>query len=134
MSRQFTEDELELIRGVVKDVVKEALRRVRDLDDVDASIDDEPAPRSIPAPATLVYFVQVGESGPIKIGKTNDVSARIRSLQTAQAEELRLIATISVDEWPEWKLHQLFAEHRLRGEWFEPAPVLEWISKFPRTS
>lgn len=74
--------------------------------------------------AGFVYFIQAGDAGPIKIGFSSKVDIRIDALQKANAEKLNLLATISGTLIMEAELHQRFAEHRIRGEWFRPAAEL----------
>lgn len=78
---------------------------------------------------SCVYFVQAGESGPIKIGFTEkSLSNRIRSLQTGCPEVIRVLGTISGQRETELKLHSRFKQHRKQGEWFDPHPeILEYI-------
>ena len=71
----------------------------------------------------LAYFIQA-ESGPIKIGLAIDAIARLAELQTGNHELLRLIGTVGGGRVAERGLHRRFAEHRIRGEWFEAAPVI----------
>lgn len=73
---------------------------------------------------SVVYFVQAGETGPIKIGWTENVDHRIDHLQLASPERLILRASLRGDRDLERKIHQYFSEHRIRGEWFEAKPVL----------
>jgi hypothetical protein len=72
---------------------------------------------------TVIYFIQ-DTAGNIKIGHANNVQGRFRSLQTAHAHKLRLLATIPGSQFDERRLHKRFAAHRLGGEWFRPAPEL----------
>src|SRR5688572_29831146 len=67
-----------------------------------------------------VYFVQAGESGPIKIGFARKVQRRIATLQTGQHERLRLIADCPGSRGHEQEFHKALAAHRLDGEWFSP--------------
>ncbi|MBT8458082.1 MAG: GIY-YIG nuclease family protein, partial [Boseongicola sp.] len=69
---------------------------------------------------THVYFMQAGE-GAIKIGVSDDVWARMASLQTAQPEELKLIACLYCAPHVERTLHRAFEAYSLRGEWFRPS-------------
>lgn len=75
-----------------------------------------------------VYFVQVGRDGPIKIGRAIDVEGRVKALQTASAWPLRLLAVV-VYAGPalEARLHRLFANDRLTGEWFRPSQLLREV-------
>ena len=76
----------------------------------------------------MIYFVQVGDDGPIKIGIAEDVKKRISKLQVAHFIELKLRLTIDGDERHESYLHEKFSLHRIRGEWFHPvSQLLEFI-------
>lgn len=73
----------------------------------------------------MIYFIQSGEDGPVKIGFTNgNPLNRLRSLQIGSHQELFLRAVVSGDEAAEAKLHRRFAKQRVRGEWFRPVPSL----------
>jgi hypothetical protein len=63
-----------------------------------------------------VYFIRAGAR--IKIGRAADLRRRVRELQTAHAEELSLVLSIPAHAALEGAIHQRFAHHRLRGEWF----------------
>ena len=71
-----------------------------------------------------VYFIQQGTRGPIKIGVAVDIAARIKTLQTGCAEPLRVLATVPGSQQAEHALHRQFADLRMEGEWFSPAPEL----------
>jgi hypothetical protein len=69
----------------------------------------------------VIYFVQAGRYGNIKIGHTNgEVEVRMASLQTGCPEILRLLATIDGDVALESAIHKELAPFRLHGEWFKP--------------
>ena len=68
------------------------------------------------------YFVQSGDCGPIKIGKTVHVLKRMRAIGTDNAESLKLVGVIGRDV--ESQLHVVFEHLCVRGEWFGPAPEL----------
>lgn len=90
------------------------------------------------AAGTWIYFLQEGSAGPIKIGYAWRVLDRLRSAQTGNPRELRLIGVIFVLELGhisssllptnarrvERELHLLFAPSRIRGEWFSPSEDL----------
>jgi hypothetical protein len=79
----------------------------------------------------FVYFIQAGADGPIKIGYTADPFARLEELQTAHYEDLRLLMTIADNGTLEARLHERFAELRIRGEWFRAEGELDsvlWMS------
>lgn len=76
----------------------------------------------------VVYFIQVGGSGPIKIGTATDLAQRIATLQTGSPDPFVLLGSIPGDARTEGALHRALAHHRHRGEWFKPTPeVLEAI-------
>jgi hypothetical protein len=66
----------------------------------------------------VVYMIQVGEHGPVKIGWTDDVERRLSGLQTANHERLRVIRLFEGGPAEERMLHKQFASQRLEGEWF----------------
>ncbi len=71
-----------------------------------------------------VYFVQSGESGPIKVGISECPKKRLSGMQTGSAEKLRLLGTIPGGAHAEGFLHDTFREYHIRGEWFRPHPAL----------
>lgn len=73
---------------------------------------------------SVVYFIQAGDGGPIKIGVTNDAAKRLRGLQTGCPVPVRLLATQPGDVQREAELHSVFDAHRQHGEWFFPASEL----------
>lgn len=68
----------------------------------------------------VVYFIQAGMDGPIKIGFARDPWKRLEELQPGNPYALYLRATLPGGRRTEAKLHQRFAHLRLVGEWFEP--------------
>jgi len=73
----------------------------------------------------MIYFIQSGNRGSIKIGYTDkNVSQRMSDLQCGSAEQLYLLGTIPGDISGEKDLHNKFKEHHVRGEWFEPSQQL----------
>lgn len=79
---------------------------------------------------SVVYFLQCGDSGPIKIGRAIDVARRMEMLQTGCPYVLQLLGTLDDEEFPEHELHARFADLRLRGEWFHPAKsLLDFIER-----
>ncbi len=77
----------------------------------------------------MVYFIQSGNDGPIKIGQTTNLLNRLRGLQTSIPHKVNLIgATENVSES---SLHRRFQSHRLHGEWFAPVPeILELAASY----
>ncbi|MHB8330767.1 MAG: GIY-YIG nuclease family protein [Candidatus Dormibacteria bacterium] len=72
----------------------------------------------------MVYFIQRGQDGAIKIGTSTDPLERLRDLQVAHEVELRLLLTIEGDAIMEGMIHDVCIQHRLRGEWFGPHPFV----------
>lgn len=71
---------------------------------------------------SVVYFVQAGAGGPIKIGVASNMSQRLCALQTGSPDLLSLLATLPGTTKDEMRLHRLLRSFRHRGEWFRPAP------------
>jgi hypothetical protein len=71
--------------------------------------------------APLVYFIQAGKDGPIKIGVADDPEQRRNDMQTGNHAELTLLAIAPGGVAYERELHSLFADWRIRGEWFDSA-------------
>ena len=70
----------------------------------------------------MIYFIQQGATGPIKIGYTKKtIQYRMSTLQTGCPEKLQLLATAEGGRLEETAIHGLFAKHRMEGEWFKPA-------------
>jgi len=82
-----------------------------------------------PVPVSGVYFVQSGDDGPIKIGFSTNIRMRIDNLSVGSPDPLHLLAAIRGGRAEERKMHRMFKDARLHGEWFEPVPeLLETIS------
>lgn len=69
---------------------------------------------------TVIYFIRSATA--IKIGMAKDAQRRLTVLQTSHPETLELVATCPGGRALEGEYHARFAEHRVRGEWFEPHP------------
>jgi hypothetical protein len=69
-----------------------------------------------PQPAEVVYFLRGGDT--IKIGYTTNLAARQRSLETASAVPLELLASVPGDRREEARLHREWWHLHIRGEWF----------------
>lgn len=72
-----------------------------------------------------IYFIQVGNDGPIKIGFTaGNPRARLSKLQIGNPEKLKLLAAVPGSFEDEQAIHATFVALRIRGEWFRPDPIL----------
>lgn len=85
----------------------------------------------------MIYFIQEGEDGPVKIGYSKEnCERRLSSLQTGNPRQLTLAAVrTGAHGMPakERELHDRFAAHRIRGEWFEPCDeIMEIIERVPK--
>lgn len=85
----------------------------------------------------MIYFMQVVERGPIKIGTSTRPGERIQQVANDCGEDLRVLAVAKGGRPEEQRLHQRFAHLRLiqaKGiEWFEPAAeLLAYIALQPK--
>ena len=72
----------------------------------------------------MIYFIQSGSDGPIKIGMSTNPERRLKELISLAPGGLRLLATVPGGKAKEIKLHKQFAEDCFQGEWFQPTPAL----------
>ncbi|MFL6210227.1 MAG: GIY-YIG nuclease family protein [Pyrinomonadaceae bacterium] len=76
----------------------------------------------------MIYFVQSGINGPIKIGYAIEPWKRIKQLQTGNHEMLAFLKAIPGDKKRETEIHKLLSPHKKQGEWYHPTnEVLEFI-------
>jgi hypothetical protein len=77
----------------------------------------------------LIYFVQAISGGPIKIGFSDNVSARVRQLEAHYGQPLAILATMPGDREDEREIHGRFATARMgRTEQFRPvAEIMAFI-------
>lgn len=71
-----------------------------------------------PATPSVVYFIQHGDYGPVKIGWAVDPEQRRRELQTGNPERLHIRVLIPGDRVLEKELHRRFVDWHIQGEWF----------------
>ncbi|MFB9558646.1 GIY-YIG nuclease family protein [Streptomyces roseoviridis] len=75
----------------------------------------------------MIYVIGSHGSGIVKIGYAANPHERLRTLQTGNPALLVVLWSHEGDEALEGHLHATFAEHRVRGEWFDlghaPDPV-----------
>jgi len=71
----------------------------------------------------MIYVIQAGKNGPVKIGQTSgEIKDRISQLQTGCPYELKLVwlfpkGTIEAEA----QAHKDLEAERIRGEWFKPS-------------
>lgn len=66
-----------------------------------------------------LYIIQSDVTGQIKIGRSIDPDRRLKQLQTANANKLKLIAKFEGLGWREKLLHENLSDWRKKGEWFD---------------
>lgn len=81
-------------------------------------------PSRKPAKEGWVYYAQSLDGGPIKIGWTNNVKARLASLNTSSPQRIVILAAEPGDRATEAAMHRRFDAARKNGEWFDPVDDL----------
>ena len=79
---------------------------------------------SLSQKSEYIYFIYSEESNAVKIGRAKNVEKRLKTLQTANPHELKVIKTFKVKGGKaakelESSLHQKFDNIRLSREWFK---------------
>ena len=78
----------------------------------------------------MVYFIQAGDNGPIKIGVSSTPREHVKILQQGSPEELKLIAQIPGDRSLEKKVREDLKAFRRGRKWFDATDeVLDYIEK-----
>lgn len=73
----------------------------------------------------MIYFIQCGDNGPIKIGTTGSAPhARMSHFQLGCPYELRLLGAVDGGALHESAIHELHLEDHIRGEWFRPSAAV----------
>ena len=76
----------------------------------------------------MIYFIQEGRSGNIKIGYSQDVSSRLRKLQTANSSQLAILGVVEGSPKEEAEIQGKFSKFQIRGEWHVPdLEILDFI-------
>jgi hypothetical protein len=67
------------------------------------------------------YIYLVAGGGHIKIGKSRDLPARLRSFGLQLPFPVELVQSYAVQDYSgaEYRLHTMFADKRINGEWFD---------------
>ena len=76
----------------------------------------------------MIYFIQNLENKNVKIGYTKNIANRMKNLQTANSEKLRLVFWMEGDKNFEKKLHDLFIKDRIQGEWFSESIIEKFLN------
>lgn len=78
----------------------------------------------------MIYVIQAGDQGPIKIGFAINPKNRISQLQTANPKKLRILKIINGGSDTEREIHKRLSAYRMNGEWFQPcAEVMHYIAR-----
>lgn len=80
----------------------------------------------------MIYFIQSGTNGPIKVGYTSSavsVGRRLSALQVGSHARLSVIYTMNGGRDTEKRLHGLLAPYGVGGEWFEYDPAMNAIER-----
>lgn len=92
-----------------------------------AAVEEEAAANPIAA-KPVVYFIRLGDR--IKIGTTTSLRGRLDSMRTMASQEPEVLLAVSGGYKEERQVHALFADERVRGEWFEPSErLLKFIAE-----
>ncbi len=67
----------------------------------------------------MIYFIQDCETENIKIGFAKEPKNRLSNLQSANSNDLTLLAEMDGDKIKEKEIHKLFSSDLVRGEWFK---------------
>ena len=72
---------------------------------------------------TFLYCIGT-EDGPVKVGITGNLGSRLAALQNGSATKLEIIWVYTTEDRNaalnmERAFHEVYAEHRLQGEWFQ---------------
>jgi hypothetical protein len=81
----------------------------------------KPAPRRAGV-KEVVYFIRAGNA--VKIGRTTNLSGRLKALATGSAVPLEVLAAVPGGRELEARLHRRWRHLHLRGEWFRADEAL----------
>lgn len=78
----------------------------------------------------MIYFIQVGRTGPIKIGFSKNIKKRLQTLQTANPYTLYVIGYMPGDKKVEKAIHRKFSYINIFREWFfYDANLMQYIKQ-----
>jgi Meiotically up-regulated gene 113 len=78
---------------------------------------------------TVLYVIQRGGGGPIKVGISRRLKSRISQLQNGSAEKLHVLRVYKMADVEKAVHAALEKQSRLEGEWF-PADLLSSVDRF----
>ena len=65
-----------------------------------------------------VYLIHAEGTDAYKIGLTNNVNLRLKSLQTSNPNKLSIVKCIDGDSQLERRIHSYYDKNHVNGEWF----------------
>ncbi len=78
----------------------------------------------------MIFFIQVGDDGPIKVCESSIPEKWLKAQQRRFADELQIIQRIYATEESKAEIKAALRKFRIKGDWFEPGPeVLSFIRK-----
>ena len=80
----------------------------------------------------MIYVIEEGENGPIKIGTAVNPESRIKTLQSGNSRRLNVVMIFEGNHALENKIHKDLSVHKVRdnGEWFYPNDqVFSYLNK-----
>lgn len=80
-------------------------------------------------PEGSVYFLADSDYRYMKIGFSRNVERRLAAIQDGGPLALHLVDEFPGDVTDEQSVHAILKEHRLRGEWFEPDAVFDFLEE-----
>lgn len=92
------------------------------LSDYASKIDE--AVRAGTVERALIYFIQEGDDGPIKVGVSSNPRVRLGRLQIGNPRKLRVRSIYNGLSFEEKQIHKEYAYAHIAGEWFNPVPDL----------
>lgn len=76
----------------------------------------------------MILYCVAAEQQFIKIGRTGGMEQRLRTMQTNCPHELKLIATLPLEDGDERQVRWHFRAHHYRGEWYRYSKdIVDWF-------
>jgi hypothetical protein len=72
----------------------------------------------------MIYFVQSGKAGPIKVGVATNLGKRLLSLQSGNPQPITVLATCPGSFAEEKAVLDTLWRERLQGEWHKPSALV----------
>ncbi|MGK2908768.1 MAG: GIY-YIG nuclease family protein [Sphingobium sp.] len=78
----------------------------------------------------MIYFIQHGSCGPIKVGTSSNPGKRIGEIAANCPDPLVVLGIIAGDQPLEQRIHRHLLGHCHRGEWFKPSEFVRSFVNF----